>query len=108
MLRGSFTDVFRGYLQRADSDSVRHEYFSLCRYYQIQTLRLHSMPQLDTWFLRFPEKPTNRFLQPIYSSDKNIWSIFQPIYLPHHKLYVRNFLPINNTVQHIFNGKPMF
>ena len=24
--------------------------------------------------------------------------IFQPIYLPHHKLYVRNFLPKNNTV----------
>ena len=39
------------------------------------------------------------------SSNKNIWSIFQPIYLPHHKLYVRNFLPINKTVQHIFNRK---
>ena len=39
------------------------------------------------------------------SSNKNIWSIFQPVYLPNHKLYVPNFLPINNTVQHIFNGK---
>ena len=60
-------------------------------------------------FRRFPEKANKSILttyifQLAISSDKNIWSIF-PIYSPHHKLYVRNFLPINNTVQHIFNGK---
>ena len=59
---------------------------------------------------KFPEKPTNRYFQPIYFSSQNIWSISQPIYLPHHiKLNVRNLLLIlNNTVQHVFNGKPIF
>jgi len=48
---------------------------------------------------------TTYIFQPPIASDKNVWSIFQPIYSFHHKLYVRNFLSINNTVQHIFNGK---
>ena len=36
MLRGSFTDVLRGYSRRADS--VRHEYFSWCRCDQITNI----------------------------------------------------------------------
>ena len=33
---------------------------------------------------------TTYIFQPPISSDKNIWSNFQPIYIPYHKLYVRN------------------
>ena len=62
-------------------------------------------------FRRFLEKPTNRYLQPIYFRSQfqaiKIFSIFQPIYLPHYKLYVRFRLPINNTVQHISGAHQM-
>ena len=59
---------------------------------------------------RFPEKPINRYLQPIYFSSPfqaiKIYGQFcnQYIYLIISYTYAI-FLPINNTVQHIFNGK---
>ena len=34
-----------------------------------------------------------------HSKRQKYMAIFQPMYLPHHKLYVRNFLPINSTAQ---------
>ena len=38
------------------------------------------------------------------SSDRYMWPKFPTLYLPHRKLYIRNFQPINNTVHHKLDG----
>ena len=76
-----------------------------------------SLRETGSWrasvsFRTFSEKRANRYFQPIYFSGCTTYHIeFQVthyifqlynLYLPHRKLYIRNFQPIYNTVQHIF------
>ena len=55
------------------------------------------------------KKPTNRYLQLIYFSRRfraiKIYDQFFNQYIHLTISYVRNLLPIYNTLQHIFNGK---